>query len=297
MGKIDLKGKTALVTGASRGIGPVVAAGLAAEGVNLVLTARDLSRLMQVKERLAEYPVDVHVVAADLASAEGIARLHKEATAVAERIDILVSNAGMASMLPFHSVAPEELERELYVNQTAPFQLTRFLLPGMIERRDGHVVFVSSLAADVPMPFEALYCAGKAGLSIAARSLRLEYAGAGVRFSTILPGVIRGVGMAEDFARQTGIGFPWIMGGCTPRQVARAIVRALERDAIEVIVNRPPLRGTLALLRLWPSLWEGLAKRLLRPGAAEAARLNLEAGGRYTGVRPAAPPEDSPSDK
>ena len=164
----------------------------------------------------------------------------------------------------------------------------------MLERRRGHIVNMSSLSGDIPLPYQAVYGASKAGLVLASRGLRMEYRGTGVSVSVVLPGVVRGVGMAENFAQRTGIGFPWFIGGCKPEQVARAVIRAIERDRAEVIVNRPPMRGTLALLRLWPGLWEYLVYRLpLRKMIERAAKANLKAAGGYTQV--AISPSPSPT--
>lgn len=282
---VRLPGSTALLTGASRGGGPFLAEALAERGAHLVLTARGREGLERVAEGLGRFRVRVHVIEADLSTPEGTEALVREIAERAMPIDILVNNAGMAAMLPYHRIPPEEIARELYLNLGAPLALSRLLLPGMLERRRGHIVNISSIAGDVPLPYEAIYGATKAGLVLASKALRLEYRGSGVSVSVILPGVVRGAGMADDFARRTGIGFPWFMGGCSPRRVARAVVRAIEADRSEIMVNMPPLRGTVALFRLWPGLWQWLVHHSpLLERSKRAANLNLEAGGGLTGA-------------
>jgi short-subunit dehydrogenase len=294
---VRLEGSTALVTGASRGIGPFLAEALAQRRVDLVLTARDRGQLERVAEGLSRFQIGVHVIEADLSTPAGTEALVREIGEKALAIDILVNNAGMAAMLPYHRIQPSEIGRELYVNLGAPMALCRLLLPGMLERRRGHIVNISSIAGDVPLPYEAIYGATKAGLVLASKALRMEYRGSGVGVSVVLPGVVRGAGMADDFARRTGIGFPWFMGGCSPKAVARAVVRAIERDRAEIMVNTPPMRGTVALFRLWPGLWQWMVHHLpLLERSTRAANMNLEAGGSFTGVSVTVNPDSTPKD-
>lgn len=281
---IELARSTALLTGASRGIGPFLAEAMARRGTNLILAARNRAKLEQVRDNLAGHGVTVHVVPADISTLQGVEALAREALERISSIDILINNAGMAAMLPFDRVRPDEIARELFVNLGAPLALSRLLLPGMLKRRRGHIVNMSSIAGDVPLHYEAVYGASKAGLTIASKALRMECRGTGVSVSVILPGVVRGVGMAEDFGELTGIRFPWFMGGCSPERVARGVIRAIEQDRAETIVNRPPMRGTLALFRLWPGLWEYLAYHLLLETSTRAAKANLAVGGDYTQV-------------
>lgn len=294
---VQLEGSTALVTGASRGVGPFLAEALAQRGAGLVLTARSRERLERVAGGLTRFQVRVDVIEADLSTPEGTEALVREIDTKVPAIDILVNNAGMAAMLPYHRIHPSEIARELYVNLGASLALSRLLLPGMVQRGRGHIVNISSIAGDVPLPYEAIYGATKAGLVLASKALRMEYRGSGVSVSVILPGVVRGTGMAEDFARRTGIGFPWFMGGCSPQQIARAVVRAIEKDRAEIMVNTPPLRATVALFRLWPGLWEWMVHHLpLVERAARAANVNLEAGGSLTGVAVTASPDSATKD-
>jgi short-subunit dehydrogenase len=284
--ELKLQNRTALVTGASRGIGALIAEALAERKTNLVLAARNDDLLRSVAERLALYDVTIETIPCDLSTIDGVYTFVAEVGALQAEIDILVNNAGMAAMLPYDGTPIGEILREMQVNLISPLALIRAFLPQMLERRRGHIVNVASLAGEVPLPFEVIYGATKAGLLVASKSLRMEYHGTGVSFSAVLPGVVFDTGMAYRFGEATGMRFPKFMGGCTGKQAARAVVRAIEKDQAEVIVNRPPMRAALALFRLWPQLWESIVCRSpLLQMSKRAANLNLAAGGSHTDIR------------
>ncbi len=282
----ELRGLTALVTGASRGVGCYIAEALAREGMHLVLTARSRIELESLAARLRAHGSTTVIVTADLSRREELESLVQQATATTAAIDVLVNNASMACMLPYHRIAPGDIRREIEVNLTAPMLLTRLLLPGMLERKRGHVVNISSLGGVIALPYEEAYCATKAGLILFSKSLRAEYRAQGVSSSVILPGVIWGTGMVRNFEVKSGLRMPRSAGGCTPEHVARAVVRAIRRDLLEVVVNRPPLRPLLAVLRLFPRLADPLFRSLgVYKTGESAAAVNLESGGALTGVR------------
>lgn len=134
--------------------------------------------------------------------------------------------------------------------------LTLLVLPGMLERRAGHIVNISSIAAKSGAPYSAVYSGSKAGLSEWSRALRLELHNTGVLFSTIFPGYVREVGMFAKF----GMKSPWIVGSCAPDQVARAVVDAIEKGHKEQIVNFPPLRYSFVLKEISPSIGDWLMR-------------------------------------
>ncbi len=183
-------GRTALVTGASAGIGKAFAALLAERGYTLVITARRADRLEALAAELrAAHGVTVHVLPADLADPAAPARL---CAAVAERgvvIDVLVNNAGYG--VP-GAYARTEWQRQadfIQVLVTAVAELTHRLVPGMIERRWGRVINIASLAALVPAaPGHTLYAASKAFLVKFSEALAGEVAAAGVHVTAVCPG-------------------------------------------------------------------------------------------------------------
>src|SRR5918992_1815924 len=166
---------TVLITGASSGIGAATARAVAAAGGRTVLAGRDRQRLAAVAAETGGVPF-----AADIT-------LPFELT---EPIDVLINNAGIGWAGPFPEMSEEDIERLIAVNLTAQIRLTHALVPGMIERGRGHLVFVASIAGATGVRHEAVYAATKAGLMIFADSLRLELAETGIGVSVIVPGVI-----------------------------------------------------------------------------------------------------------
>lgn len=281
----DLSGKTALITGASRGVGAHIAESLAKEKMHLILCSRTRSKLEQVAGHLRQYGTRITVLPADLSRRQELEPLVQRANEVGAPVDVLVNNAAMACFLPFHRIRPEDLEKEAFVNLIAPVLLTRFVLPGMLARGRGHVVTISSLNAEVPLAYLASYAATKAGLASFVRSLRPELAGTGVSASVVLPGVVWNEGMVKDFESRSKFRMTKLAGGCTPAQIARAVVRAIKRDLPEVIVNRPPVRPILLLLRMMPATMEALLWRIgVQQHTASAAIMNADADGKITGV-------------
>ncbi|MDQ6636062.1 MAG: SDR family NAD(P)-dependent oxidoreductase [Gemmatimonadota bacterium] len=142
----QIRGKTALVTGASRGIGPHIVRALAEEGMNLVLSARTVSALEQSANVARSLGVRVTCLAADLRRRSDVETLAQRADAEMGGIAVLVNNAGMEGALPYDKVELDAIEEMIALNLTAPMLLTRLLLPAMIRRGEGHVVNISSLA-------------------------------------------------------------------------------------------------------------------------------------------------------
>ena len=136
--------------------------------------------------------------------------------------------------------------------------LTHLVLPHMLGKKSGHIVNMASVGGKCGAPYAATYCATKAGLAEWSQALHLELAGTGVHFSTIFPGYITEVGMFAKF----GLPAPRSIGSCTPVQVANAVVKAIEHNTLDVIVNSLPNRILFALRELSPSLGEWLLYKL-----------------------------------
>ncbi|GAA0535936.1 oxidoreductase [Saccharopolyspora subtropica] len=235
-----LRGRAALVTGASSGIGAATAAELAAAGCRVVLVGRDEQRLAEVAGRTGGDPV-----AADLTDPAGMDRV----VSVARGADLLVHSAGVGWAGELGAMPPERLEALTALNLTAPMQLTRAILPEL-RRRRGHLVFVASIAA-VGVRGEEVYAATKAGLRAFAASLR-QHDGVGV--TTVLPGAVR---TPYFDGRRYERRFPRMV---SPEDVAAAVVRAVRRGEEEVFVPRwlvVPARLQGAL----PGVFHRLARR------------------------------------
>lgn len=253
-----LKGKTAIITGASRGIGAFIARAVSTEGARVVLTARSVDKLEGVAQAIRERGGEVIAVQADITDDTARSNLVKRARLEFERIDILINNAGVEDIVHYEWQQPEEIRRLIEVNLIAPMLLTRKVLPDMLERGSGHIVNVASLAGRTGMPYGSAYAASKGGLARWSLSLRAELAGRGVDVSLISPGFVTDSGM---FARRDATP-PSGLGASHPTQVARAVVRALQTHAAEIVVNSRPARLLMAADAISPKLAARLTERL-----------------------------------
>jgi short-subunit dehydrogenase len=255
----SLHGTTALITGASRGLGRHIARALAAEGVELVLAARTRAGLETLATELrSEFGRNVCVAPTDVGDRVALSELAERSLDV----DVLVNNAGIETPSFFHELPLEEMEKMLQVNLVAPMVLTRLLLPGMLARGRGHIVNVASLAGKAGPPLAETYAVTKAGLIAFTQSLRASYAHSGVSASVICPGFVIGEGMFADRAARDRITAPRLLGTSRPEEVGNAVVRAIVRDEPERIVNPGPMRLLSALGQLSPRLPEWFKRRM-----------------------------------
>jgi short-subunit dehydrogenase len=244
---VQLSGRVALVTGASSGIGRALAGALAKRGIRVKATGRDRAALDALTES-----VGADVLAADLTEEGGVDRV----AAWAGPVDILVNNAGVGWTGPFDAMAAAAIEELTTVNLVAPILLTRALVGPMIERGEGHIVNVSSIAGHVGVGNEAVYSATKAALVAFTDSLRYELTGTGVGLTLVSPGVVE-TPFFERAGRRYTRSFPRMISA---DRVASAIVRAIERDASDVFV--PRWMAVPARIRgAWPRLYRRLASR------------------------------------
>jgi NAD(P)-dependent dehydrogenase (short-subunit alcohol dehydrogenase family) len=183
-----LEGRTAIVTGASRGIGAAVARGLDVAGARVALVARSADQLASVAADLTNDPV---VIPTDLGTAEGPAEA--AATALAAfggRLDVLVNNAGIAVRKDSETLQVEEADQLWNVNVRAALLLTAAVLPAMLEQGAGSIVSISSISGRRGAPRRALYAATKAALDGMTRALAMEYGPRGIRANAVAPGVV-----------------------------------------------------------------------------------------------------------
>jgi short-subunit dehydrogenase len=246
---VNLAGRSVLLTGATGGLGHAIARRLRAAGAELVLTGRRA-------DLLAPLAAETHArsLAVDLADADAVERLAEDCAGV----DVLVSNAGLPGSGLLSSFSVEEIDRALAVNLRAPMVLARRLVEAMVERRSGHLVFMSSLAGKVGTPRSPVYSATKFGLRGFAQSMREDLRPAGVGVSAIFPGFVRDAGMFHD----TGAKLPPGVGTVSPEAVADAVVRAIERNRGEVDVAPAGLRAGAKAAGLAPDLAATVSRRL-----------------------------------
>ena len=256
----NLSGGAAVLTGASRGIGVHIARALANEGMNLVLAARSAEGLTRVATEIEGLGVRALVVPTDVADAAARGALIDTAIAEFGSIDVLVNNAGIEAAISYHEQDPAEIEHTIAVNLTGLMMLTRLVLPGMLERRRGHIVNMASLAGKAGVAYEALYSTTKHGVMGFTRSLRQEYRGSGVGLSVICPGFVSEAGMYVDTMESTGVKASWLLGTSKPDKVARAVIKAIKKDKPEIIVNPNAVRVLMTLAEASPSLGERLVR-------------------------------------
>lgn len=255
----ELNGRTVLLTGASGGIGRQLAEALADGGANVVLSGRREGALAEVAQTVEQRGVKAAVVPADLADFDAIDALVDRAEAALGPLDIVVHNAGIEYFAPFADLTRDELTSLVDVNLTSPMLLTQRVLPGMVERGRGHVVFMASSAGHLSPAYAAPYDATKAGLISLSRSLRAEYAGSPVSFSVVSPGFVVGDGMSQRML-DGGVNFPRLLGRTSTERVADAVVRAIHRDSVEIIITGSPARPLVALGAIAPKTHERMVR-------------------------------------
>jgi short-subunit dehydrogenase len=252
----DLHGRTVLLTGASSGLGPVIARRLRLEGARLVLSGRDRAKLAALAEELGESTV----VPADLAQRGEAERLADASGPV----DVLVANAGLPANGRLLDLDVEHVDHALDVNLRSAIVLARGVLPGMVERKQGHVLLMASMAGRVPAPGSSIYNATKFGIRGFGHALRAELRGTGVGVSLVSPTFVSGSGMWADTGLRASV------RETTPERVAEACLRAIHQDRAEIMVAPIEQRVFSRLVLAFP----GAFQRFLAAGAVpeEAVR-------------------------
>jgi NAD(P)-dependent dehydrogenase (short-subunit alcohol dehydrogenase family) len=195
----DLCGRTALVSGAGRGIGAAIARALDAAGARVALVARTESELRAVASELTHDPL---VVPADLGTADGPGAAAAAALAAFDgRLDVLVNNAGTLLRKDSHTVTVEELDLLWQVNLRSALLLAAAVLPAMVARRAGSIVSISSISGLRGAPRRAIYAATKAALDGMTRALAMEYGPHGIRANGVAPGVVETAMWRENLAK------------------------------------------------------------------------------------------------
>ena len=216
-------GRVAVVTGASSGIGAAIATELAGRGARVVAVARRADRLAEVVETCRASSPDSIAHPADVSSRPACEEIIATTEVRFGRVDILVNNAGISIHKNAARTSVEEIERLMAVNFFAPVYLSMAALPGMLERRDGSIVNVTSVAGYVPNPGESAYGASKAALSRWSHGLGVDLDGTGVHVGVVSPGPIdTEIWSLDEEQSYTGKLYP-------PQVVAEAVAKTIER--------------------------------------------------------------------
>ena len=233
-------GTVAVVTGASSGIGKAVAIELARRGATVVGVARRQAELRVTLDECRRHAPDSTDFVADLSSRNGCEAAAAAILARLGRVDILVNNAGISIRKPAILTTVDDVERVMAVNFFAAVYLTMAVLPGMLERRRGSVVNITSVAGYLPNPKESAYGASKAALSLWSHGLNVELHGTGVHVGVVSPGPI-----ATEIWEKDEFAASYRGMRNSPTVVAAAVVKILERRGAHMTVPRrfglPPI--------------------------------------------------------
>jgi short-subunit dehydrogenase len=246
-----MEGRNAIVTGASYGIGTYIARALAAKGANLLLVARSEPELARLAKEIRSHGTKVAFASVDLAGRNAAVEVAEAAAAELSSVDVLVNNAAVEPQRRFHSLDIDEIENVIRVDLITPITLSRLLLPQMLEQGYGRIVNISSIAGHVGFPFTEAYAASKDGLIGFSRVLRNDYRRAGVSASAIVLGAVKEAGIGQTTLDELGLKTNTSFM-VSPDRVAKAVIRAIEKDKAEIVVMRGPGRLIKALMDLFP---------------------------------------------
>ena len=218
--------RTAVVTGASRGIGLAVASALASAGWRVAMIARGEAALAEAARSVGENALPVRCDVRDAGALRETVDLVRQEFGGAP--DVLVNSAGVFALAPAHATEPEQFEQAIEANLTAPFRLVRAFLPAMRERGSGHVVSIGSIADHVGLPGNSGYAASKFGLRGLHEVLRAELVGTGVRSTLVSPGPVD-TPMWDDVDPDNRPGFTPRTRMLQPDAVAAAVMFVIEQ--------------------------------------------------------------------
>ncbi|MCU1450478.1 MAG: adh 1 [Acidimicrobiales bacterium] len=247
---MEISGSVAVVTGASSGIGAAVATDLARRGARVVAVARRKDRLEELVEGWRPHSADSMAVAADISSRSECERVVREVEDRFGRVDLLVNNAGISIHRNAARTTADDVERLMAVNFFAPVYLATSALPGMLQRGQGALVNVTSVAGYVPNPGESAYGAAKAALSLWSHGLAVDLHGTGVQVTVVSPGPIdTEIWSLDEELSYTGKLYP-------PQVVADAVADAVEKGWVHrTVPRRYGLVGALYPLLGRPMRW------------------------------------------
>jgi len=249
--------RTAIVTGASYGIGEHIARELAVRGFDLLLVARSGPKLGRLADELRGQGMRVELAPVDLGDRDAAERIAETAASKLGSVDVLVNNAAVELQRRFHTLSTDEIANVLQVDLLTPIELSRLLLPQMLDRGYGRIVNISAIAGRVGFPFTEAYAASKDGLIAFSRVLRNDYRDTGVSASAIVLGAVRDAGLGQRTLDETGLEASTAFM-VKPERVAKAVVRAIEKNKAEIVVMRGPGRVLKALMDLFPGLGAAL---------------------------------------
>jgi short-subunit dehydrogenase len=254
----ELRGRNALVTGAAGGLGHYIARALAAEGVNLVLSDLPAASADDLIAELRPRGIEVEWVPTDLSETAEIEAFARDVEDALGPLDILVNNAGVEFGRSFLEQTREELEKTTAINLLAVMELTRVVLPGMVERGRGHVVNIASAAGKIASPYLASYSASKHGVVGFTHSLRAELGSEPVGFTAVCPIFISRVGMYGRLEHLVPDP-PRELSTKPPEAVGQAVVEGIREDRAQIIVANGITKASSVFYAAAPKAFARLA--------------------------------------
>jgi short-subunit dehydrogenase len=230
---MELRNKIGILTGASRGLGVLMAERLASRGVSLALAARSEAELQETVGRVQAHGVRAIGVPTDVSKGEDLERLVARTNDELGPPDLLVNNAGIEYLGSFEAIPLDTIEAVFATNVVGLVSLTRLVVPGMVERRRGHIVNISSMAGKVASPYYTIYSSSKHAVVGFSWSLRAELGPKGVGVSVVCPGYVEETGM---FSYRNAGSPPRSLGSVRPDEVVEAVVKVIEQNKAEAVV-------------------------------------------------------------
>jgi len=243
----DLKHKTVLITGGSRGLGLVMAREFAREGSRLALCARDEQELDQARRDLEQLGAEVMAIRCDVTNKNDVNQMISTVHSRFGAVDVLVNNAGVIQVGPIEVMTHEDFELAMQAHFWGPLNTIMAALPGMRQRRSGRIVNISSIGGKVSVPHLVPYSASKFALVGLSKGLRAELMKDGIKVTTVCPGLMRtGSPRNADFKGQHQFEYAWFsISDALPlltvsaENAARQIVRACKRGDAELVISVP----------------------------------------------------------
>lgn len=243
----DLKNKTVLITGGSRGLGLVMAREFALEGARLVLCARDEEELQRAQSDIESYGAEVMTVPCDVTNKQSVDDMVATVNSRFGGVDVLVNNAGVIQVGPIEVMTTEDFEMAMKAHFWGPLYTTMAVLPSMRQQKSGRIVNISSIGGKVSVPHLVPYSASKFALVGLSKGLRAELMKDGIKVTTVCPGLMRtGSPRNADFKGKHQLEYAWFsISDALPlltvsaENAARQVVRACKRGQAELVISIP----------------------------------------------------------
>jgi short-subunit dehydrogenase len=256
-----IAGKTVVLTGASGGIGVFIARALAKEKATVVAISRSQESLDQICTEVDSLGGKGISIPFDINNLGGLSDLVGRIYDLAGSIDVLINNAAIEKYRPFQNYSLDDIRSILTTNLLTPMELTRLILPNMVNRNSGHIVNIASGSGKKGAPYNSIYSASKAGLIMWTDSMRQELVNTNVGVSVVCPGYTK-AGMFLKF----GLSAPSLARVSEPDDVASAVIQAIKQNQGEVIIDGILTRLLFSNIQLFPQFgdriyrWIGLTK-------------------------------------